>query len=58
MPVRRVSKHSRSRTGLVPNTRTSSMTAFASSLERACLLLLDFDPEVEFSEEPPVHIVY
>jgi hypothetical protein len=27
------------------------MTAFESSLERDCLLLLDFDPEVEFYEE-------
>jgi TnsA endonuclease N terminal/TnsA endonuclease C terminal len=58
MPVRRVSKNSRSLTGLVPNTRTSSMTAFESSLERDFLLLLDFDPDVEFYEEQPVHIVY
>jgi hypothetical protein len=58
MPVRRVSKNSRSLTGLVPNTRTSSMTAFESSLERDFLLLLDFDPDVEFYEEQPVQIVY
>src|SRR6266496_612683 len=58
MPMRRVPKNSRSLTGLVPNTRTSSMTAFESSLERDFLLLLDFDPDVEFYEEQPVQIVY
>jgi hypothetical protein len=42
MPVRRVPKHARSLTGLVPNTRTSAMTAFESSWERDFLLLLDF----------------
>jgi len=34
------------------------MTAFESSLERDFLLLLDFDPDVEFYEEQPVRIVY
>jgi hypothetical protein len=34
------------------------MTAFESSLERDFLLLLDFDPDVEFFEEQPVKIVY
>jgi hypothetical protein len=34
------------------------MTAFESSLERDFLLLLDFDPDVEFYEEQPVQIVY
>lgn len=58
MPVRRVPKHAPSLTGLVPNTRTSVMTAFESSLERDFLLLLDFDPDVEFYEEQPVRIVY
>jgi hypothetical protein len=58
MPVRKVPKNSRSLTGLVPNTRTSSMAAFESSLERDFLLLLDFDPDVEFYEEQPVRIVY
>lgn len=58
MPVRRIPKNSRSLTGLVPNTRTSSMTAFESSLERDFLLLLDFDPAVEYYEEQPVQIVY
>ena len=58
MPVRRIPKNSRSLTGLVPNTRTSSMTAFESSLERDFLLLLDFDPDVEFYEEQPVKIIY
>lgn len=58
MPVRTVPKNYRSLTGLVPNTRTQSMTAFESSLERDFLLLLDFDPDVEFFEEQPVKIVY
>jgi hypothetical protein len=58
MPVRTVPKNSRSLTGLVPNTRTQLMTAFESSLERDFLLLLDFDPDVEFFEEQPVKIVY
>lgn len=58
MPVRTVPKNSRSLTGLVPNPRTQSMTAFESSLERDFLLLLDFDPDVEFFEEQPVTIVY
>jgi hypothetical protein len=34
------------------------MTAFESSLERDLLLLLDFDPDVEFFEEQPVKITY
>jgi hypothetical protein len=34
------------------------MTAFESSLERDFLLLLDFNPDVEFFEEQPVKIVY
>lgn len=58
MPVRTVPKNYRSLTGLVPNPRTPSMTAFESSLERDFLLLLDFDPAVEFFEEQPVKIVY
>ena len=58
MPVRTVPKNYRSLTGLVPNTRTQSMAAFESSLERDFLLLLDFDPDVEFFEEQPVKIVY
>src|SRR5437016_4446366 len=56
MPVRKVPKNYRNLTGLVPNTRTSSMTAFESSLERDFLLLLDFDPDVTFYEEQPVTI--
>src|SRR2546428_12505838 len=58
MPVRTVPKNYRSLTGLVPNTRTQSMTAFESSLERDFLLLLDLDPDVEFYEEQPVKITY
>ncbi len=58
MPVRMVPKNYRSLTGLVPNSRTQSMTAFESSLERDFLLLLDFDPDIEFFEEQPVKIVY
>jgi len=58
MPVRKVPKNSRNLTGLVPNTRTSSMTAFASALERDVLLRLDFDPEVTFNAEQPVTIAY
>ena len=57
MPVRKVPKNYRSLTGLVPHTRTSSMTAFESSLERDFLLLLDFDPEVAFYDEQPVTLV-
>ncbi len=58
MPVRRVPKNYRSLTGLVSNSRTQAMTAFESSLERDFLLLLDFDPEVEYYEEQPVKITY
>jgi len=58
MPVRTIPKNYRSLTGLVPNTRTQSMTAFESSLERDFLLLLDFDPDVECFEEQPVKIIY
>ncbi len=58
MPIRTVPKNYRSLTGLVLNTRTQSMTAFESSLERDFLLLLDFDPEVEYYEEQPVAIHY
>ena len=58
MPVRTIPKHSRSLTGLVPNTRTQAMTAFESSLERDFLMLLDFDPDVELFEEQPVKIGY
>jgi len=58
MPVRTVPKNYRSLTGLVPNPRTQSMTAFESSLERDFLLLLDFDPDVEWFEEQPVKIIY
>jgi hypothetical protein len=43
MPVRTIPKNYRNLTGLVPNTRTSGMTAFESTLERDFLLLLDFD---------------
>ncbi len=58
MPVRVVPKNYRSLTGLVPNSRTQSMTAFESSLERDFLLLLDFDPDVKCFEEQPVKIIY
>src|SRR2546426_9456395 len=58
MPVRIIPKNYRSLTGLVSNTRTQSMTAFESSLERDFLLLLDFDPDVEFYEEQPLTITY
>jgi TnsA endonuclease-like protein len=58
MPVRTIPKNSRSLTGLVLNTRTQSMTAFESSLERDFLLLLDFALDVECYEEQPVKIVY
>jgi len=58
MPVRIIPKNYRSLTGLVSNTRTRSMTAFESSLERDFLLLLDFDPDVEFYEEQPLTITY
>jgi TnsA endonuclease N terminal/TnsA endonuclease C terminal len=58
MPVRIIPKHYRSLTGLVLNTRTQSMTAFESSLERDFLLLLDFDLDIEYYEEQPVKIVY
>jgi len=58
MPVRTVPKNYRSLTGLVPNPRAQSMTAFESSLERDFLLLLDFDPDVECFEEQPVKIIY
>src|SRR2546428_10283305 len=58
MPVRTIPKNYRNLTGLVPNTRTSGMTAFESTLERDFLLLLDFDPDVAFFEEQPVKIVY
>jgi hypothetical protein len=58
MPVRAVPKNSRSVTGLVLNTRSQSMSAFESSLERDFLLMLDFDPEVTFYEEQPVKITY
>ena len=58
MPVRTIPKNYRNLTGLVPNTRTSGMTAFESTLERDFLLLLDFDPDVEFFEEQPVKIIY
>src|SRR5215510_4434772 len=58
MPVRTIPKNYRSLTGLIPNTRTQSMTAFESTLERDFLLLLDFDPDVEFYEEQPLTITY
>ena len=58
MPVRIIPKNYRSLTGLVLNTRTQSMTAFESSLERDFLLLLDFALDVECYEEQPVTIVY
>src|SRR5438093_11976708 len=58
MPTRIVPKNYRNLTGLVHNSRTSTMTAFESSLERDLLLLLDFDPDVESFEEQPVKITY
>src|SRR5438093_13525364 len=58
MPTRIVPKNYRNLTGLVHNSRTSTMTAFESSLERDLLLLLDFDPDVESFEEQPVKIKY
>lgn len=58
MPVRIVPKNYRNLTGLVPNSRTQAMTAFESTLERDFLLLLDFDPDVEFYEEQPLKITY
>jgi hypothetical protein len=58
MPARIVPKNYRHLTGLVYNSRTSTMTAFESSLERDFLLLLDFDPDVEYFEEQPVTILY
>ena len=58
MPARIVPKNYRNLTGLVYNSRTSTMTAFESPLERDSLLLLDFDPNVECFEEQPVKILY
>lgn len=58
MPIRIVPKNYRNLTGLVPNSRTQAMTAFESTLERDFLLLLDFDPDVEFYEEQPLKITY
>src|SRR2546426_7711862 len=58
MPVRIVPKNYRNLTGLVANSRTQSMSAFESTLERDFLLLLDFDPDVEGYEEQPVTITY
>src|SRR5262245_42941407 len=58
MPVRIVPKNYRNLTGLVPNSRTQAMTAFESTLERDFLLLLDFDPDVEFYEEQPLTLTY
>jgi len=58
MPVRIIPKNYRSLTGLVSNSRTQSMAAFESSLERDFLLLLDFDPDVEFYEEQPLTLTY
>jgi hypothetical protein len=58
MPVRIVPKNYRNLTGLVPNSRTQTMTAFESTLERDFLLLLDFDPDVEYYEEQPCKITY
>ena len=51
MPVRTIPKNYRNLTGLVANSRTQSMSAFESTLERDFLLLLDFDPDVEGYEE-------
>ena len=39
MPVRTIPKNYRNLTGLVPNTRTSGMTAFESTLERDFLFV-------------------
>lgn len=58
MPVRQIPKNYRSLTGMVANTRTQSLSAFESSLERDFLLLLDFDPAVEYYKEQPVTIRY
>jgi len=58
MPVRQIPKNYRSLTGMVANSRTQSLSAFESSLERDFLLLLDFDPEVETFEVQPVRIEY
>ena len=58
MPARIVPKNYRNLTGLVYNSRTHSLSAFESSLERDYLLLLDFDPAVECYEEQPVTIKY
>src|SRR4029453_16883780 len=58
MPARIVPKNYRNLTGFVYNFRTSTITAFESSLERDFLLLLDFDPNVECFEEQPIKILY
>ncbi len=58
MPARTVPKNYRNLTGLVYNTRTHTLSAFESTLERDYLLLLDFDPAVEFYEEQLVTIKY
>lgn len=58
MPARTVPKNYRNLTGLVYNSRTRSLSAFESTLERDYLLLLDFDLAVEFYEEQPATIEY
>ena len=58
MPARIVPKNYRNLTGLVYNSRTQSLSMFESTLERDYLLLLDFDPAVEYYEEQPVTIQY
>jgi TnsA endonuclease N terminal len=58
VPVRIISRNSRSLTGKVIDFRRQSAVAFESALERDLYVLLDFDAAVAQFEEQPVTIPY
>lgn len=58
MPARSIPKNYQNLTGVVYNSKCKRLSAFESTLERDCLIVLDFDRDVHRYEEQPVTINY
>ena len=56
MPVRKIPKNHLVVTGAFSSTKANRVIAFESTLEKECMLLLDFDDDVDHYEEQPVRV--
>jgi hypothetical protein len=56
LSVRNIPKNYRNVTGVLASSKSEGAAMFESTLERDFLMLLDFDPHVEFYDVQPVKI--